>query len=479
MNCKRKHLFALAPLALFVACSSAPLSDPAQKIDPEQSLSSSMPVTTSQPGNSTRSSTVQMQDDLWVGGNAIKISNESPLPDFFSNPAYFYQAQPAGFEQIVERLSLEFGTKIVTSSDAAEYLQFLEGQINSGIQFTIEHAGTVGSVLDQLAAKANLFWKWDNGQITFYRNETKTFIVDLLPGESSFTAVVGNASAQNSAAAYHATTISSALGSAWENLALSVASMVSSSGRFALSEQIGTLTITDTPTAIEKVESYVDSVNATTGRKIAVRTEVYEVAVDADGGSWFNWASVLEDSQGTEQERITGPGVSVIGLQSKFKNTEALMAAVSENARVSLITSSSTYTTNGKPVPVQVIEETTYLASVGNQPGATPNQAVLTPGVISSGLSMSLLPKIESDGDIMMQVTMDISELNGISSFGSGGSKIQLPSKSSKTFLQRASLRSGETLVMSGFESPSSRSRSLGARQKYMTVILITPYLIE
>jgi len=478
--------FSLAPLALLVACSTNSGGSHTSGIVGQHAQGETSSVLDLQQQMYGASSSVSMQDDLWVGGGAIQLTDRDVLPDFFTRSMSVHQPEPVPFQEIVSRLSAEFGTRIVMAPDAIEHLKS-SALGSSSVMFTLQHTGSVASILDLVTSKANLFWRWENNQVTLYRHITRTFVIDSLPGQSSFSASVGNAS-ENDSSFSQSTAVTSAPASAWENIAVSVTAMISGDGRFALSEQIGTLTITDTPLVVEEVESYIESINSIMGRKIAVRTEVYEVLLEKDGSLGEEWDRMFRGS-GSLAMGSPNLGVNVIGPDSNFNGSGDLIKALSEYTDLSLVTSSSAYTTNGQPVPVQVIDETTYLAARGSQAGADgrPGQSSLTPGVVTSGISMSLLPRVESDGDIMLQVAMDLSQLNGISTFGSGDARIQMPNRSSKSFLQRVSLRSGETLMLSGFERTDTRSGvgsnsgrglwGLGGDRKIMTIVMVTPYL--
>jgi type II secretory pathway component GspD/PulD (secretin) len=90
---------------------------------------------------------------------------------------------------------------------------------------------------------------------------------------------------------------------------------------------------------------------------------------------------------------------------------------------------------------------------------------------------------------------MDLSDLVKLTTFTSpdGKSAIQLPQKNLRNFLQRVSMRSGETLVLSGFQQTQSQddqngvvnpnfwalggSRNTSGKSTTL-VIMITPYVM-
>jgi type IVB pilus formation R64 PilN family outer membrane protein len=150
---------------------------------------------------------------------------------------------------------------------------------------------------------------------------------------------------------------------------------------------------------------------------------------------------------------------------------------------------------NRQPAPLQVVEETNYLAKVSVTTTTTSTTTSIEPGNIVAGFSSTVTPKIEEDGEILLQFSGSLTELKELTTFTSpDGTSIQLPQKSLRDFLQRVRLRSGETMVMTGFEQARSTSTNagvghannllLGGKQDAQTkrnslVVVITPYIID
>jgi type IVB pilus formation R64 PilN family outer membrane protein len=320
-------------------------------------------------------------------------------------------------------------------------------------------------MFDEATRQANLYWRWDGSSMEIFRHLTKTLVINGLPGQNDVTGYGSQPGSGNE---------QGTKSPAWAGVAQTVAAMISNDGRFSLSGEIGTVTITDTPEAVSQIEDYIKSLNTMNGANIAIRTEVYEVTLNK-GQEFGAGAQLIAASMpGT---RAAGDGVNIVAagptLNDQMYSSQNFIEALSQYAKVSLITSSSVYTTNGRSVPVEVVDERSYLAEVRSE-------FEIIPGVTTSGISMSLLPRLESDGAIMLQVGMDLSQLNEVSSFGANGSRIQLPSKSSTRFVQRASIRSGEMLVLSGFEKVGALNKSgrwgSSADRKAMTIVVITPH---
>ena len=175
---------------------------------------------------------------------------------------------------------------------------------------------------------------------------------------------------------------------------------------------------------------------------------------------------------------------------------------------MSLRTSTSVTTINGVPAPVQVANTRGYVQSVSVSDGTTSGSSTSTtrtsiqPGSVTTGFSMSLLPRIDPDGQaVLMQYNINLSELvgavNGFETFTSpdGRATVQLPNVNSRNFVQQARVPNGATLVLTGFEQTSNNAdrqgsfgdagfmglggHQVGQRNRTAIVVLMTPTVVS
>jgi len=160
-----------------------------------------------------------------------------------------------------------------------------------------------------------------------------------------------------------------------------------------------------------------------------------------------------------------------------------------------VLTNPTVTTLNMQPVPVQIAKQTSYLASVSTtntaQVGST---ATLTPGTVTTGFSMDLLPYLMDNNEMLLQFTMNLSPDARLRSAESGDNRIEVPEIDSRIFSQRVKMTSGQTLVLSGFEQRVSNGTKSGVGspdnwffggggtsdgRREVIVILITPIILD
>lgn len=391
-----------------------------------------------------------------------------------------------------------------------------QGLIGGKTKFVVSVDGSIADLFDRVTGKANLFWRWEKDHVLVYRLATETFVIDNLSGNTQMQAEIGSAQDSSGGSGNGSSTSSSKRRisttsepeSPWVNIKTALQATASPTGRIVVSEYAGTITVTDDPVSMERIRTFVKKMNGLMAQRIAIRSEVYEVTVDNSAEFAADLAALYSASTSPTTAISLGSvftgdpaglknlAVSVVDPTSKWNGSKFSLNALNGVSNVSLLTSSTNYTTNGQAVPVQVLEEKAYLAKVSTTIDGTSGltQTSLEPGTVSTGYSMMVLPKLTSDGEILLHATVDLSSLEKISEFRSGDNAIQLPEKSSKNFMQRMLVRPGQTLMMAGFERTANTSavNSLsesslwflggskkGGTRKVVTVILLTPYKVS
>ena len=484
-------------------------------------------------------SAVEETDELWLGGESYKVSEASLLPSVLQKTVSFRQLDPISVSDLVTMLSTDLGIRILLTEDAIEYTtsttesdedddagapnpaELLGGDtavlessifqdvasssssIGSDLRFTLDYKGEVAGLLDVIASKTGLFWRYERGEIILKRNETKNYVVDIIPGKTEYTATMKSDLASSSSeggGTNHEVKTEFIPQDNWESVRSVIESILSKAGRVAYNETVGSVTVTDTPQVQAKVEEYIRSVNAIAGRQISIQADVFEITSDENGDFDTNIMSMY-DWKGDLNIGLNGNSFSFgIGsddrtTDNRFSTGEATVKMLRENKNASLVTSSMLYAMNGNPTPFQQMDEISYLAEVNvTQIRDSEPQISMTSGQTSQGYSMMVMPRILSDGRVMMNFAVDSSRINSIDEYGNDTQgTIQLPNRSTNKYQQVVSVRSGQALMIAGMERTenlaSIKSRfgraawmaggsQSGGKRKVMTMIVLTPRIM-
>ncbi|EOY9774667.1 TPA: PilN family type IVB pilus formation outer membrane protein [Enterobacter hormaechei subsp. steigerwaltii] len=404
---------------------------------------------------------------------------------------------------------------------------------NSGVTRTVSdvsYTGALGGLLDLVAGRMGVSWKYEDGNVVFYYLETKRF--DIQPADAKYdltgtvTSGLSNATGTDSGngggtsssgvSGSGGSTMSStvAMGNnLYKDLKETVQSMLTPGvGRLSLNATTGTLMITDVPDVVRRVGDYLDDENSTLSRQVILKVVTYTVNTDVSDMVGIDWNLVWKSlngnygiklantNSGVASDAISG-GFNVLdtatGSAAQFAGSSFLLDALSKQAKVSDVKTNTIMTTNMAAAPVLVGQQTTYLKRVTTTPYETGNsttlQQSLEPGSVTTGTNITILPKILKDSDrLMLNMFMDISSLKQLRVISNDTEKLEAPDVDTRSIQQRVWMKPGQTLIMSGFEQNINNSNRQGvgspnnilfggalsgAKTKQSFVITVTPYV--
>ncbi|EII6717545.1 PilN family type IVB pilus formation outer membrane protein [Salmonella enterica] len=348
--------------------------------------------------------------------------------------------------------------------------------------------GKLSGLLDMIAARTGLTPRMDNGAILFSLMETRAFQFTFLNTNITSNASVTSGSTSSMGTSGGSTTSSSVSGDSsssqqttvdqsrnvYDDMKKTLETMLTpQKGRFWLSASTGTLTVTDTPSVLNSIAAYVEQQNRQMNRQVRLNVQVLSVSTSRKEQLGLDWNIVYKSlrSAGASLNNVSGDitnatsaSVSVLdtatGNAAKFAGSSLLIKALSEQGDVSVVTSQGSVTTNLTPVPIQMADQTVYVAgsatTTTTDVGAT---TTLTPGMMTTGFNMTLLPLIKDDGDVQLQVAFNLSDPPTIRSFTSkdGNSYIEMPYTKLRSLSQKTNLRAGQSLVLTGFDQSNTR----------------------
>lgn len=385
------------------------------------------------------------------------------------------------------------------------------GLVNAASPYRARYSGALSGFMDISAAYYGLSWRVQRNALNFYLLETKSFRIRALPGDTKLSASVGTAASGSSATvSAQAGSSSSVTGvsfdglSVWKALESSVAQLLTPTvGKAYVSPATGTITVKDTPASMARIAAFIGEQNEALSRQVAVNVRVLSVELNDSEEYGINWDAVYQNvaaaaglSVKTAFNVSSGAANMVFSVPSSstsmWGGSQAIFSALSTQGRVAELTSATMLTTNNQPAPVNVGRRVSYLASSTTTTTASVGSSVsLTPGTVDTGFSMTLVPHILDQDEMMLQYSMDLSSLLRMNDIVSGTSKIQAPDISTSNFIQRIRMNSGETLVVAGFDQSNLSAVANGvgapenvlfgsrnkANKRTMLVILVQPVI--
>lgn len=496
-----------------------------------------------------RPSPVVHEEGIWIAKKAITLQQQDELPPIFYEQAMFDRTVHS-LAEFAERITLRSGIPTKVTHDAA---LAATNQLRSRSAASVPAAGgraqaapapqseapqsgatssqaspiritypsgTLKGLLDTATARFGVFWKYVNGTVQLYYTDTRTFQISAIPGSSALTATVasgstfgdesgggggggGGGSAPSGGVSsdnQQNTEVNSEL-SVYENIENAVKIMLSSSGQVVSSPATGTITVTDTPDKLDRIAHFIENENKALTRQVMINVTVLAVTVTDSDNLGIDWTLVYRDlpsvfSGASATPTVNnGTSIGIVSASGRWSGSSLIIDALAKQGRVRRETTASVVTLNNQPVPVQVAKQTTYLRSsqttLTSDVGST---TTLTPGMVTSGFNMTILPHVLNNGTVLLQFSTDISALRDLRPVESGNSRIESPELDTRNFLQRVAMKSNETLIISGFEQTDDNLGKQGVGRpdnflfgggynattnKEVIVILITPVAMD
>lgn len=493
-----------------------------------------------------------------LAGEEISVKRTGQLPAVFSRPfSYLSAHQPlsAILGEIGRRVGVgtaiqppdqnAAGTSAASGQPASTATATTTGLPNfSGGQDTpiaVDWNGDLKGLLDYLATTTRMFWKFEDGRIYFFRTETRTFHVFLPGGKRTVKSTIsltgsnnssssGSSSGSSSSSSSSGSTGSSEGGTvdvssnididAYEAIIKSVQAIVSTSegmqntgtpgapaaagqtGSTASSRSVvanpslGIVTVTATPAILDRVASYIKSINERFAQNVMIGVKIYNLTVKKDINAGASLTLAYRDVAKKMGVTLTGApnlaaangataGTLVVDklTGSQWSGSQLILQALEQLGDVQYVTSGQVIAANGQPSPLQVATEFTYLASRStSQTVNVGSTTTLTPGSRTVGFTANFLPLILGDNRIMLQYQINLSALLSLDTFGNGNDTIQIPKVSTQSLQQQAFVKDGQSIVLLGFEQERSTadksfgltglSRNGGSERNLMVIVM-------
>lgn len=398
-------------------------------------------------------------------------------------PALAAGPLPAGFplDQALAEIRGDRGG--AAGGGAAVFTASSESVTESAIP--MNYNGSLSGLLDIVGAHFNVAWRYEKGKIVLDQVVTRSFDIPALPIAASLSFDLssktsnqtnGNSSQSGSEAKTSSET------DVFKEVDNAIGKLVGS-GSYSINKATGVVTVTANPATVSRVSTYIQGLNERLSDQVALSVKIYAVTLndansfDLDVAGIFSKAGRYGINLGTGAAATAAPalagkdagaGVGWALLNGDFKGTNALVNALATAGKVSEVQNINTTALNGIPVPIQVGEQRDYIRKVETTTDSEGNITYsIDPAEISTGFSMHLAPRIQRDGDVLLQYGLNISELtgadDGFDRFSvPDGPQLQLKRVKQRNFIQQARIPNNATLVLAGFDQIKSRSTKTG-----------------
>ncbi|EEB0634875.1 PilN family type IVB pilus formation outer membrane protein [Salmonella enterica] len=375
--------------------------------------------------------------------------------------------------------------------------------------------GALDGFLDNITTRLGLSWRYEEGRIVIYYLDTRNFPVLFMDSQAGFTSktVSGTTSSTGSSGGGSSGGISgdnntsqstdmAIKSNLYSDVSATVKAMLTPGvGRMNLSA--GVLTVTDTSRVLSQIGRYIDDRNRELNRQVVLNVQIYSVESRRSDQLGIDWDAVLSlgsvkatftNAFTNANDAIASGGAMIV--DGKGAGTKALVKALSEQGNVSVATQSSSLTTNLSAVPIQVALQQDYISDVTSEQTANVGSSVSsTRSTITTGFNMTVLPYLmPASSSMQLQFSVNMSDDPTMRTVPQGEkSSVELMKTRLKTFTQRVNMKSGQTLILSGYEQLNNTADhqgvgsprffglgggSSGTKNRTQLVMFVTPIIL-
>lgn len=373
----------------------------------------------------------------------------------------------------------------------------------------IQYEGDRNGLFQAIATRYGVWAEYRDDHEEFFRNKTKTFIVPAFSGASTINDSIsaftggsssgssggmggsgggsgggmsGGSSGGSSGSSGASTGVSSvsykSTADRWKGLQ-QTAQMMAGGGHVFADEGLGTLSVSGTPEEVARVEDWMHELSETMLKQVAINIHVYTLKITHETGYGWSPKGAFESAlktYGMTMVPVAAPviasttsplnfGATILnsakGTAGQFAGSGVAFQALSEIGNVTELYERPVVTTNNITAPFQNGVNDTYAASTSSVLATNAgSSSSIQPGIVMSGFAGHVTPKIIGDR-IMLHLDAVLQTLLNLSTFGQNGSQIQEPRTSSTSFENQVVLKSGSTLMLTGYiDDASSRNRT-------------------
>lgn len=474
---------------------------------------------------------IRVKDDIWLGDTSEVEYEGDPVPTYLetadgitlisNRPITLYEIGDMinKITSLSVRYDQELEQDVQKLGDSNEpSLESIGAQWTDSTKMLVSYKGPLSGLLDEVSNRFGIWWKYEKKQIYFYRHITRTFVLYTLPTKPSLSVNVGGSSTEGSSGSSSVSLTNTANIDLWGNIEASIKSMISKSAVMTTDQSNGTITLTGTPTDIRKVAKFVNEQNIRLSRQVAISVKVLQVNLTDSDKYALNLNAVFSGNNHITNLGFASPGAGLgadiaenlsMTIVSGRWTLQSAIQALSEQGTTNLITSGTVTTLNNKPAPIQVVKTQNYISEITKtNSGSSGDYYDLSTETeeIETGFTLDVLPRILEHGRLMLMFNLtlsDLIELQRVDLGGSGadedgnsnsGQYIQNPIIETRGFTQEVALKSGETLILTGYERVENTANKTGVgspensllggsatagKNRSILVIMLTPVVMD
>lgn len=352
----------------------------------------------------------------------------------------------------------------------------------------ISYEGPLRGLLDHVAIASGYGWDFDSrtNSVVFARLTVRTYTVLGAPGKREYRDQITNKSRETTRSSIGGSNVNQTVATSdtssqttqanttsyafdiWADTEKAVKALLSPDGSVVGNQAAGTITVRDRAENVRQVGGYIAEINKRLSRQVALTVHVWALEVTDENEAGLDMQVLFANDDisvvAGSLSALGGPGsASATVVSGQLKNSQGVLKALKAWGNATQVTSGGGLILSNQPVPIQAIKRIAYLAGSSASQSDYGQTTELTPGEVTTGFAMTVIPHILDRRRVLLQYSINLSSLDELAEFSTNDLTVQLPKTSTRAFSQRSSMQMGQTLVLAGFQDQTQKlANSLG-----------------
>lgn len=227
--------------------------------------------------------------------------------------------------------------------------------------------------------------------------------------------------------------------------------LMSADGRFNLDRKAAILQVTDVPSRLDRIQTYLEAVMLRVTRQVEIEAKVVEVELRDEFSAGINWRTVFGALGGTGTASQTLAPATSGGLTYtlSLRDISGLLNAFATQGKVNVLSSPRVAAMNNEPAVMRIGTQDVFFVTTTQVNPETGQilQTSVTPQSLTEGIVLSVTPQISSDGIISLSINPSITERTGVATSRLGDTVPIISVRETDTLVR---VREGDTVVIAG-----------------------------
>ncbi len=384
-------------------------------------------------------------------------------------------------------------------SKVTGYNVIVPPDVNGTVTMEIKE-DTLESCLNDLLKPFGYSYKIDGNNIYVITKITKVFHINLPQVKrnlsSSIEATVGGSSSEGASGEGSGLSTSSSSATMsisndysmtfWDNIKTALETILKEdkSASYSVEPVTGTIVVSAKPETMKKVEGFIKTLNRESQKQVLIEAKIVEVKLDKKNQTGINWKYLTFSNflgSGGEYSTIQfnsgNPNsmpfqLSVVKVNNTFST---LIGLLSQFGKVNVLSSPRILAMNGQPAMIKVgkdyiviyrTQSTSTTATGGETASTLTTEEISTDTILTEGVVLTIVPRIDDKGNIILNITPAISSLDSPLITGSYGSSSEFINKVYAVNIRQLNTvikaKSGQTIILGGLIANSKSENKEG-----------------